>query len=147
MELFNTPISSPILIALTVVYAVCAAITTFDTRIIQAKKNGFLGKDEAQVPEWTGLFGILMWLVWIGVFLLNWKYALIIFGVKFILKLLPVLENLGALLLRPVVGKETASAVNVMGREQNKAAHTLKKLEKAKSPEEFKDILHNKKPG
>jgi|SRR3989344_5141552 len=142
MELFNTPVNSTTLITLTAIYTICAAISTFDTRIIQAKQNGFISKDEAYVPEWTGLFGILMWLTWIAIFLLNWKYAFVVFAIKFVLKVLPILENIGALLLLPIVGRKTASAVNIMGRKQSRAARTLRKLEKAKSPEEYKDILH-----
>lgn len=72
MQLFTTPISSPALISLTVIYAICAAITTFDIRIIQAKRTGFLSPNDAYVPEWTGFFGWLIWLTWLAIFLLNW---------------------------------------------------------------------------
>ncbi len=129
--MFNTPLSSPVYIGLLVVYFICESISTFDTRIIQAKKNGFLREDEAFVPQWTGIFAILGWLSFLGLILLNWKIAIAVFIIKFILKVAPVLENIGALLLLPVVGKETASAVNVMSREQNKAAKSLKAMSKA----------------
>ncbi len=128
--LFNTPLSSPIYIGILVVYFICESISTFDTRIIQAKKNGFLRNDEAIVPEWTGLFAILGWLSFIALLLLNWKIAIAVFIIKFILKVVPVLEIIGALLLLPVVGKKTASAVNAMGKEQNKAAKSLKRIAK-----------------
>lgn len=141
MELFNTPISSGVLVALTVVYAVCAAITTFDIRIIQAKKAGFLRPNHPVIPNWTGVFGWLLWGTWIAIFLLNWKYALALFVIKFILKVVPVLENLGAVLLMPIIGKEAAASVNVMVREQKKASQSLKSLSKAKSPEEAKEVL------
>jgi len=130
VELFNTPLSSPIYIVLLLVYFICESISTFDTRIIQAKKNGFLREDEAIVPQWTGIFAILGWLAFIGLVLLNWKVAIVVFIIKFILKVAPVLENIGAVLLIPVVGKETASAVNIMSREQNKAAKSLKEISK-----------------
>ena len=130
VELFNTPLSSPIYIVLLLVYFICESISTFDTRIIQAKKNGFLREDEAIVPQWTGIFAILGWLAFIGLVLLNWKIAIVVFIIKFILKVAPVLENIGAVLLIPVVGKETASAVNIMSREQNKAAKSLKEISK-----------------
>jgi hypothetical protein len=128
MHLFHTPVSTPLLIALTIVYAICAAITTFDTRIIQAKKHGYLRESDAQVPSWTGLFGILLWATWVAIFLLSWWYALLLFVIKFVLKVLPVLENIGALLLTPLVGMKTASAVNIVAREQKKAAKELKNL-------------------
>lgn len=131
MHLFHTAVSSPTLIILTIVYAICAAITTFDTRIIQAKKGGYLAENEAHVPVWTGFFGIIMWLTWVAIFLLNWWYALALFVIKFILKVVPVLENVGAVILLPVVGKETAAAVNVVGRQQKQAAKSLKAMTNA----------------
>jgi hypothetical protein len=118
------------LIALTVIYFICACVTTFDTRIIQAKKNGYLKENEAHVPVWTGIFGILMWLCWVAIFLLNWWYAFLLFAIKFVLKVLPILENIGALLLLPVVGKETAAAVNTVSKQQKHAANKLKQMER-----------------
>lgn len=132
MNLFSTPISSPIVITLTIVYFICAAVTTFDTRIIQAKKAGYLSENRSFVPAWTGLFGILMWLVFIVLILLNWWFAIMLFVLRFILKVAPVLENLGALLLLPVVGSETARSVNIVAKEQRKAALALKALSKGK---------------
>jgi hypothetical protein len=130
MHLFHTPVSSTSLIALTVIYFICACVTTFDTRIIQAKKNGYLKENEAHVPVWTGIFGILMWLCWVAIFLLNWWYAFLLFAIKFVLKVLPILENIGALLLLPVVGKETAAAVNTVSKQQKHAANKLKQMER-----------------
>ena len=126
MNLFNTPTNMPIIIVLAIVYFVCAAITTFDTRIIQAKKAGFLPENESQVPEWTGLFGIVMWLAFTALFVLNWWFALVLFALKFILKVIPVLENIGAFLLLPIVGRKTAESVNIVAKEQRKASVKLK---------------------
>ena len=53
----NVPINSPILIGLTIAFAVTASITTFDVRLIQAKRAGDLPPDEPLLPTWTGLFG------------------------------------------------------------------------------------------
>jgi len=47
IELFNTAINSPIIIVITILYAITSAITTFDIRMTQAKRNGIL--------RWTGL--------------------------------------------------------------------------------------------
>ena len=113
MHFFSTPINSPLLIILTVIYGICAAITTFDTRIIQAKQVGYLARNKAYVPAWTGLFAILLWATWTAIFLLNWWYALALFVIKVALKELSVLEHIGALLLWPILEKETASAVNI----------------------------------
>lgn len=141
MELFNTPITSGVLIGLTVIYFICESISTFDTRIIQAKKQGFLAPNEAYVPNWTGIFAILGWIVFPAIFLLNWKYAILLFVIKFILKVFPMLENIGALIMLPFVGNKTARAVNIVSKKQKKAGQKLKQLKNAKSSDEFEDIL------
>jgi hypothetical protein len=113
MQFFSTPINSPLLITLTVSYGICAAITTFNARIIQAKQVGYLTRKKAYVPAWTGLFAILLWVTWTAIFLLNWRYALAVFVIKLALKNLYALENIGAWLFWPILDKETASAVNI----------------------------------
>ena len=127
IEFFRTSVSSPILVSLTVVYFLSEAISTFDTRIIQAKKAGYL-EQSYKVPDWTGVFAILSWIIFLAILLLNPIYAVIMFIVKFILKVLPILENIGAILLIPIVGKSAISAVNFAGREQRKAGREFKEM-------------------
>lgn len=98
MELFNTPIGTPLLIVLTVLYFIVASVETFDIRIIQANRQG---ANLPNLPNWVIVFHILLWVFWILIFLLNWKYAFILFGIKFILKVLPVLETIGNILMSP----------------------------------------------
>lgn len=98
MELFNTPVQSTIILILTIVYFIIASITTFDIRINQAIKQG---ENEYPLPKWVVIFYWLMWGTWIWIFLLNWQYALAIFFIKFILKVLPVLEIIGNILMSP----------------------------------------------
>ena len=83
---------------MTIIYFLIASITTFDIRIIQAIKQG---EDETPLPQWVAILHWLEWAIWIFIFLLNWKYALIIFVIKFILKVLPVLEIIGNILMSP----------------------------------------------
>lgn len=128
VQLFHTAINSPILITLIGIYFLSEAISTFDTRIIQAKKNGYLHNDAAQVPQWTGFFAIFAWLSLLALIILSWKFAILVYVVVFILKALPVMENIGAFLLLPIVGKDTAWSVNIVAKEQNKAAKALKAL-------------------
>jgi Zn-dependent protease with chaperone function len=90
--------TSPIYLALTIVYFLVASIATFDIRLIQARRQG---EDYPMLPSWTGIFGWLQWALFIVLFILNWKYALIIFAVKFVLKVLPVLETIGNILMSP----------------------------------------------
>ncbi len=98
MELLNTPVASIEIIVLTILYFLVASITTFDIRVNQAISQG---EEEIPLPRWVSIFYWLMWIFWIILLLLNWKYALIIFAIKFILKFLPVLEIIGNILMSP----------------------------------------------
>ena len=98
LELFNTPIQSTTIIILTIIYFLIASITTFDIRVNQA----FLqGEDVERLPKWVAILYWLLWAIWIFIFLLNWEYAIIIFVIKFVLKVLPVLEIIGNILMSP----------------------------------------------
>lgn len=102
VELFSTPISAPVLIALTIIYAIAAAITTYDIRVTQAEWDHNLPPNFSKPPIWIGnLFAWLLWICWASIFILNWKYALFLFVLKFVLKFLPILETIGELLLLP----------------------------------------------
>lgn len=101
MDLFNTPINSPLLITLTVIYGITSSITVFDKRLVQAVKSGVLPPDEPMLPFWVNGVWWLHWIIGITIFLLNWKFAIIIFLAKFVLSVLPVLETIGNVLMRP----------------------------------------------
>jgi hypothetical protein len=96
-------------IVLTVAYFLVASITTFDIRLIQAKKNGTLPPDEPGLPAWIGIFGWLEWGIFAWLLVMNWKYALLLLAVKFVLKVLPVLEIIGNVLMRPFRPSEVVS--------------------------------------
>jgi hypothetical protein len=106
ITLFNTPINSTVIIFLTVVYAVTSSITTFDIRIIQAKRNGTLPPDAPTLPSWVGLIAWIDWGLFLALIFLNWKFAIIVFIVRFILKVLPVLEIIGNVLMSPFKPKK-----------------------------------------
>lgn len=99
--LLDTPIGTPIVILLTVLFGITSSITTFDKRLIQAKRTGVLPPDEPMLPTWIGLVAWLHWGLGLAILLLNWKYAIVVFIVKFILEVLPVLEMIGNILMRP----------------------------------------------
>lgn len=92
MELFKTSIDSPFVIIITIAFFIVSAITTFDIRIIQAQKEGI---DEPSLPNWVAGLYWLNWIFSISIILLNWKYAIAVFIVRFILKITPVLETIG----------------------------------------------------
>jgi hypothetical protein len=92
---------TPLIICLTIAYFFVASISTFDLRLTQAKRDGALPPDEPDLPKWVVVFDWLMWGIWLTLAYLNWKYALVLFGIKFILKVLPVLETIGNILMSP----------------------------------------------
>src|SRR5436853_7679495 len=90
-----------LIIALTVAYFLVASITTFDIRMTQAQRQGTLPSDEPMLPSWVGVFVWAQWAIFLLLLYLNWKYALILFALKFVLKVLPVLEVIGNILMSP----------------------------------------------
>lgn len=90
-----------LLLILIVIYFLAASIETFDIRMIQARKQGILSPDDPMPPGWVAGFYWLVWIVWITIAILNWRLAITLFVIKFILKVLPVLETIGNILMRP----------------------------------------------
>jgi len=100
-SLFSTSIDSPALIILTIVFFITSSITVFDKRLIQAKRTGVLPPDEPALPPWVGFVWWIHGGLLLAIILLNWKYAIIVYIAKFILSVLPVLETIGNILMRP----------------------------------------------
>ena len=89
------------LVGLTIAYGIVSSITTFDIRLVQAKKSGNLPPDEPELPKWVAVLYWVEWIIFAVMVYLNWKYALIVFAIKFGLKVLPVLETVGNILMTP----------------------------------------------
>jgi hypothetical protein len=97
-RMFNSildPFYSTTYITLIVIYFFLSCITTFDTRLIQAMKAGILPADEPMLPPIAGLLVWIEWEVLLVMLILNVKAAAIVYGIRFVLKVLPVLETLG----------------------------------------------------
>src|SRR5262245_44366253 len=92
---------TPPIIGLTVAYFIVASITTLDIRLMQARKQGTLPPDQPMLPNWVSIFIWAQWAIFAGLLYLNWKYALVLFALKFVLKVLPVLETIGNILMAP----------------------------------------------
>jgi len=100
VTLFNTPFNSPLLITLIIIYFIISSITTFDIRLIQAKKSGLLTLSE-QLPKWVAIIHWIEIVILITIILLNWKVAIVVYLVRFVLKVLPVLETIGNIIMSP----------------------------------------------
>lgn len=88
-------------VILTITFVITSSITTFDKRLIQAKRDGTLPPDEPLLPSWVGLIGWIHWGLALALLIINWKYAIIIFIIMFILAVIPVLERIGSILMSP----------------------------------------------
>ena len=100
-SLLNSSISSPALIILTILFFITSSITVFDKRHIQARRAGILLPDEPGLPSWIALVWLVHGAVLVAIILLNWKYGIGLFVLKFVLSVLPVLEIVGNMLMRP----------------------------------------------
>ena len=106
IEIIKIALQSQIIIILTVIYFFAESIATFDMRLIQARRSGTLTKDDPMLPSWISIFIFLGWGILITLFILNWKYAIIIFVIKFILQVFPILETIGNILTSPLKTKK-----------------------------------------
>ena len=98
---FNTSINSPVLIILTIIFFIVSSVKIFDTRLIQAKKSGIISVTDPSSPGWIALFYWFWIILMTAIFILNWKYGIAIFIINFILEVIPSLEILGNILMRP----------------------------------------------
>jgi len=92
---------TPLIIGLTIAYFIVASITTLDLRMTQAKQEGVVPPDQPLLPGWVAVFHWMQLAIFLGLLYLNWKYALVLFAIKFVLKVLPVLETIGKILMSP----------------------------------------------
>ncbi len=110
-EVIIEPLNSPTILWLTIAYLICESITTYSTRLIQFHTRDFhsgvaLDAQGRMLPDWVGFFVFLGWGLLISIVVLNWKYAIALFVIKFILKVIPVLENIGAAIMSPFLKDE-----------------------------------------
>ncbi len=145
--MFDIAINSPTLIVLTIIYVITSSITTFDTRLIQARLHSEIPLNHPMLPKWIGLVWWLHWGIFISLLFLNWKYAILLFMIKFILKVLPVLEIIGNILMSPfrprkkIQNKQRKFSLksNISDEELGKEVRELNEREK-NNPEQSKKI-------
>lgn len=100
-EILNTYLSSGLLIGLSIALFISYSITTFDKRLIQAKRSGVRAHNHPELPEWTAVFHVADWVLLITMIVIDWKVGLVFWSLCFILKVLPVLETVGNILMAP----------------------------------------------
>ena len=97
---------SPLYLIVLALYFVTSSIKMFDIRMTQAK-SGAWGEDVRQealmfpVPSWVAFVFWADWILAVLLFVLNWQATIVVWIVRFVLKVLPVLETVGNLLMFP----------------------------------------------
>ena len=105
-DILAAPFESPLILGFTIAYVVVAAIRIYDARLIQAKTRGFYSGVAADaegrfLPPWVGIVHWAGWILFGGLLFLNWKYAIALYFLLFLLRVVPVLEWIGAVIMRP----------------------------------------------
>jgi len=92
------------IIIILILYFLFASITTFDIRLVQGQKDGSIPLSH-KLPVWVGIFHILEWGILIYLAVINWKFAVLLYIIKFVLKVLPILEIIGSIIMIPFYKK------------------------------------------
>lgn len=101
MSILNQLINSPLLLTLAAALFLVSCITTLDKRIAQGKMSGVLPPDQQDLPQWVLALHFLDWGLLITLLILNWRVGLLVWAILLVLKVLPVLETIGNILMRP----------------------------------------------
>lgn len=111
-EIVRAPLDSPLILMLSVLYALVEAIRIYDVRLLQAERGRFNSKVAADAggrsfPAWVTIFHWGGWLIFLSLLYLNWKYSIALYALLFVLRVVPVLENLGSMVMRPFLRTNT----------------------------------------
>ena len=101
MSILNQLMNSPLLLGLAAALFLVSCITTLDKRIAQGKRSGALPADQQDLPKWVLALHFLDWGLLITLLILNWRVGLLVWAILLVLKVLPVLETIGNILMRP----------------------------------------------
>lgn len=91
---------------LIILFVLTSSITTFDIRLIQAKKSGVLPVGDAILPSWVSFIYWIHYGLIIGMLITDWKLTIYVLVIGFILKVLPVWETIGNVLMSPFKNKK-----------------------------------------
>ncbi len=70
-----------------------SCLLTLDRRLTQAKRDGV--PPERELPEWTGILAFVYYPLFLVLAVLDWRWAVGLYAVLFVLALLPVSEMVG----------------------------------------------------
>jgi len=103
--LFAPLADSPLLLIVAILYFFVESIRIYDARLIQGHTHDFQSKvllraKGRQLPKWVGYVHFLGWVLFIIMLITNWKFAIVYFICLFVLRVFPILENIGEFLMR-----------------------------------------------
>lgn len=110
-DILTAPVDSPLILALSVAYTIVESIRIYDARLIQVRTRGFRSGVAVKakgrlLPNWVGYIHFVGWVLFIVILILNWMYAIAFYAFLFFLRVLPILERIGALIMHPFLRGE-----------------------------------------
>lgn len=114
-DVLSAPAQSPAILLFSIAYAIVESILIYDARLIQIRTRGFrsgvaVAAQGRSLPQWVGYIHLAGWAMLVIIMLLNWRYAIALYAFLFILKMLPVLERIGAAIMRPFLQTDEDAA-------------------------------------
>ncbi len=105
-DILSAPLNSPSILVLSVAYGIAWSVRIYDTRLSQVKTRGLysgvaIRAGGRSLPDWVAVFGMTGWVILIVLVVLNWRWAIVLYVILFILRVMPVLEWFGGILMTP----------------------------------------------
>ncbi|MFC1475666.1 hypothetical protein ACFLQW_01535 [Candidatus Zixiibacteriota bacterium] len=135
-DILAAPMNSMLLMAISLVYIIIESIRTYDARLIQAKTRGFHSgvaseAGERVLPFWVGYIHFVGYALFIVIIFLNWKYAIALYVFLFLLRVLPVLENIGAAIMYPFLRAEPRDLEEELTQKRDELSQAQQNIEEA----------------
>ena len=107
-DILSAPLNSPAIFVLSVAFGIVWSVRIYDTRLSQVKTRGLysgvaIRAGGRSLPDWVAVFGMTGWVILIVLVVLNWRWAIVLYVVLFILRVMPVLEWFGEILMTPLL--------------------------------------------
>ena len=98
----NYDFTSPLFLTVLIIHFVSFSIRAYDVGILHSIREGNIVRP---LGSWVGIAHWIGWGTAIALLILNWKYALIIFVIRFFLRFFSILQIIGFLFLYPFLTK------------------------------------------